>query len=653
MDKLLLFPGASEKGVFTFLIDNERDHLVKTAAEYHPTIAAYINSAKKIPGKTQILLTALGASEWWGPNRNFDAFPEAALAHEGDDYGYKTFEKNAHVFRHHINKIERGDQAYGVVALAVYNPIYHRVELIVSLDNSTAGDIVARIENGDYPEWSMGTKVPFDVCSICGNKAPTRKQYCHHLKYYLGKIEPESGRLAYAINTKPNFFDISQVLIGADRTAKTLKKVASYQYPVISSALLAEKMAEKKEATIEKEVPASNEPPASQQELVDGIAEVKSREPALPRPVLNRLGEAGLPRALSTLTMMGIIPKPQEFQRIILISIKRPDIADKLDDAGISFDPMMRPDPTPDDMQRLDLSAGHFDPGIFDMVRPYMADRSYAAPLLGKRLSIMIEKQAEVQKLPRFVKVAADDDRKPVGIIPLLTVAAGLYAALARKAAPEAVGKIDGLIARHPGLAAALGVGAYMVHKQMFGAGMKGQTQLPEGDPDTNDLASRVEQLRSKPFLKVGAAIGPAAKQVFLGVPAAYMASGIAQKHHEASPQDQQRRIFHFIRQYPDVISAGLTLSALADLHGKGVYSHLHGAKEFAKTHLGKIKSMVEKSASAGDFVSGALIWPLAFGGAGLPGRVAGGLFDQAAFEASKKLLSDRNKPSTIKTRRS
>ena len=225
MDKLLIFPGQTDKGIFTYVIDTEKKHLEKTAAEYHPTIAAYINSAKPIRGKTQILLTALGAHEYWGVNANGDAFPEEALAHEGPDYGYKTFELHAKAYKHHVNKDPTA--AYGDVPLAVYNPVFHRVELIVSLDNERAPDIVKRIEQGDYPDWSMGCKVPFDICSICGNKAPSRAYYCEHLKYYIGRIHPETGKMAYAINTRPKFFDISQVLIGADRIAKTLMKVAS------------------------------------------------------------------------------------------------------------------------------------------------------------------------------------------------------------------------------------------------------------------------------------------------------------------------------------------------------------------------------------------------------------------------------------------
>jgi len=224
MDKLLIFPGKTDKGVFTFVIDREMDHLVKTASEYHPEISSYINCAKAIPGKTQLLLTALGAGEYWGCNVNGDYFPEAGLSNPGRQYGYKTFEYYAKIYRHHINKDPSAN--YGEVVLAVYNPRYHRVELIVILDNHSAGDITAGIDCGDYPEWSMGCRVPYDICSICANKAPKKKFYCHHLRYYMGRMDPDTGKQAYAINHHPQFFDISQVLIGADKIAKTLMKVA-------------------------------------------------------------------------------------------------------------------------------------------------------------------------------------------------------------------------------------------------------------------------------------------------------------------------------------------------------------------------------------------------------------------------------------------
>lgn len=655
MDKLLLFPGKSEQGVFTYVLGTEQAYLTKTAAEYHPEIANYINSAKTIPGKTQILLTALGAGEYWGCNVNGDYFPEASLSHFGEDYGYKTFEYNAKIYKHHINKDPKA--SYGHVALAVYNPKYHRVELIVVLENDKAPDIVDRIENGDYPEWSMGCRVPYDVCSICGNKARTRKEYCDHLKYYMGRIHPETGKQAYAINTVPKFFDISQVLIGADKIAKTLRKVASTDTskPAISSALLAEKMAGTKISSIDKEIPAGD-PPASQESveaLSKSIPEVKSYEKPIPPNILDRLGSFGLNDAMSTMSFLGILPKPQEFQRIMLISIGRRDIADQLDRHNMCFDPCV----TPNDqhMKLMDVSSNRFRPEIMNVLSPYMEERSYMSPFLGRRI-LMIEKNASTlpQYLPNFIKISAD--RKPVGIMPMLALAAGLYAALSKKNGPEVAGKLDQLISKYPSLAATLALGGAMVFNRVVGPKRVGEIETPStANADVIDVARRIEEMKQKPYTKTAAFVGPAAKRLFLGIPAVYMTSGTLQKQKQTDPYYQEGAIKSFIRQYPDVISSGLALDALAGSRGthgllKKLEPHAHGAAKKARGVLGKVAS--EKTADAHDMLTNALIWPLAAGGANLPAKIVGGLFDQAVFETGKKLLSNKKQENTINRRR-
>ena len=98
-------------------------------------------------------------------------------------------------------------------------------------------------------------RVPFDVCSYCGNKAPTRKQYCDDVEYggtcKAGGLRRNMGRAVmvdgdvhqlHADNTEPRFFDISHVFRPADRIAYvtgTLQKSASAG-AVVSGAELAE-----------------------------------------------------------------------------------------------------------------------------------------------------------------------------------------------------------------------------------------------------------------------------------------------------------------------------------------------------------------------------------------------------------------------------
>lgn len=73
-------------------------------------------------------------------------------------------------------------------------------------------------------------KVPFDICSICGNETHKGTDYCTHIKYEKRKVYPD-GKQAYMINVNPTFFDISIVRRRADRIAYVLNKVASADGP--------------------------------------------------------------------------------------------------------------------------------------------------------------------------------------------------------------------------------------------------------------------------------------------------------------------------------------------------------------------------------------------------------------------------------------
>ncbi len=66
---------------------------------------------------------------------------------------------------------------------------------------------------------SMGCRIDYSVCSICGNKAKTAAQYCAHINHQRGKVF-DDGKKVYEINIGPKFHDISAVLNGADKVAK-------------------------------------------------------------------------------------------------------------------------------------------------------------------------------------------------------------------------------------------------------------------------------------------------------------------------------------------------------------------------------------------------------------------------------------------------
>ncbi len=186
-----------------------------------------IRSIEPKPGRTAMLIIGLGDYETYGPNRRGDGFPSEPIPGriaEGDTLKdwFHTYD-NAHVFRHHINHDPAG--AVGKVIKAFWNPYMRRVEVVQYIDNDRAPDVVEKLLNGTPLACSMGARVPYDVCTKCGNRAVTRAEYCLHLRDQMGEILPDGTQVA-ALNPRPSFFDSSLVTRPADRTGYVLKKVA-------------------------------------------------------------------------------------------------------------------------------------------------------------------------------------------------------------------------------------------------------------------------------------------------------------------------------------------------------------------------------------------------------------------------------------------
>ncbi len=237
-----------EESTFSIINFDNSDGMVKSASDSR--INEYISSIAPDPNKIYVHILAMGAGEVYGANRNADYFPENNLIDH-----HKTFELNpAHIFRNHVNK--NPDIAIGQVVFSIYNHRMHRVEIIAWIDKFKGADIVERLEHGDYPATSMACKTAYDVCSICGNKAHTRQEYCEHLNSELGRLYPD-GRKVMALNVAPlKFFDMSIVVRPADVTSSILQKVASHG-PSLGSAdhALSEGLTEEglhKQATFQK-----------------------------------------------------------------------------------------------------------------------------------------------------------------------------------------------------------------------------------------------------------------------------------------------------------------------------------------------------------------------------------------------------------------
>lgn len=1015
MYKELTFQTYNEKGVFLYTIGEGRDanYLTKTAsASFHPQISEYIGNAKPIEGKSQVLLTSLGAGEYWGSNVNGDYFPQEALRHHGKDYGHKTFEYFAKVYKHHINKDPK--KSYGDVILAVWHERMKRVELIVTIDHEKAPDLIERINNGEYPEVSMGClkgdakilmsdysmkkikdirsgdmvidasgkisevayphnhehqgtwikptvfgikeieptteehpwkvlpkeqlvckgnkknlsrkqtkctprnhekkgcigcsfiddlrlepiwkradelsigdfvgspipkgqapcketehfvsllglylaegyidssgypsfvvstdevstilsefegvfqfkerkhpesdyasfltiydkelgkklkqyaghkaqekklhpdvmlwdegsqfkllgsylngaggvykgaayfstcnfvlanqihqlllrvgivssvntirhkesnlvkketieyqiwcgtdtsfkleaytrkkglrksqnindkrfiaegylwspivdistedcnetvyniaidsgeydrdsyqingvalhncKVPYDVCSICGNKAKTRAQYCDHLRYHMNKIPPGYNKKAYALNLQPKFFDISFVLVGADRIAKVMKKIAHVPMEKTAFGLSNSKIAERKQAEIEKQVPSNTEP-----NTVKVLEEIGERggellhdcEKPIPKQIILKItststpGPSFLNKVLSSLLTAGIKPHVNEFQNIALRALGKPDLAEQFERSRTFFDPAA---PISNSLfsrfsNQMQISPELADNDILRSLVPILPERSYIRPHLNKRV-IHIVKLANEGNLPSKTK----EDRSPLPLLPMMGVLTALYAVYGSKS-PEALSKAEKLLAKNPAIAATLG--ATMVGLTEGGLALKGRSQRGKFDfnPDKGmspnlSWSERINLFNKNPITKTAKV--PLAVKTFAGVPAIYFLSGGQKIRHAQDPQGEGF-LGKTLRKYPDLLSAGL------------VGSHFFKKPQFFK-NLSKVASE-EKVAEFSDDLKSNMLFSLAFPGKSMVARSIGMMTDLGIMKALENAASKR-----------
>lgn len=236
--------------------------LEKTASGEHlPEVLELIESLEAQSDRLYLVNSALGAGEYVGFNLRGDWFTEAGLLHEPPGWanipvwdiearrraaaqlesrpgwgrmawGYPTF-YNAHRFRHHANKDP--NRAYGFILGAFWDPRMHRVILVSELERKRCANLGAlgiyqRIQNGEFPDTSMGAKVPYDRCSICNHLAKSPRTYCEHVRKHatpphgMRRILPD-GRMCGVYNDYPRFFDDSFVFIGAERSAKVMANV--------------------------------------------------------------------------------------------------------------------------------------------------------------------------------------------------------------------------------------------------------------------------------------------------------------------------------------------------------------------------------------------------------------------------------------------
>jgi len=399
MDKRITFDSVDSLGRhFAEAIDitPRGGGLEKIAGELHPEIVRYMRQLRPDPAYQYVLMTPMGAFEYWGMNVNGDVFPEVSLSHDmhrGDplrvmkeleekwllpfgkrvppgnyrEFGFKTF-LDAKRYLHHVNK--NPDIAYGDIVLSVWNPAMRRVEVISRHDREKAKrvgaeEIICDIDEGKPRQISMGCKVPFDVCTKCGHISRTPRDYCDHLRGGMGSINPD-GSINGAVNFFPRFFDLSDVFVPAAKESGVLRKVAH--------VLAHRPGGEKKAATMKRAEIKKRILPNSGQESVRQCAD---SEPDIPKSMLLR---GDMSKLLTTLAALGIILKPHEFQHASLHRMGMGRYADELDRRGMAFRP---PEPRRGGMR---FSSDDFSLPLAELFRGLLPSRSGFFPHLPQRV---------------------------------------------------------------------------------------------------------------------------------------------------------------------------------------------------------------------------------------------------------------------------
>lgn len=375
--------------------DNEGHSLVhvihgdvlEKSASYKKDVEDFVHTFEKKAEHTYLLVNAMTSGDYYGENLNGDYFPDEQLKQY-----HKTFEKNAHFYRHHKNK--NPEESMGKVVYASHNPDMHRVELVIEVENSKAPDIMEKLAKNENIAVSMGVRTPSDRCSICNNRAKNTAEYCDHLKYEMRRVMPDGRKVAALNDDRLTFFDISAVRIPADRTAGVISKVAAagvqtIEHHVIPSALIGEEWLKcngLKESALTKEVPGTIE--GMSQDPHNLILDSQKR---IPVPVLDKLAEEhSLGDILSTFLGLRICPRPEEFQRLVLLKMNRKPLADQVLEKGIILMDMDEQPQIP-----VDITVDGFNHEVAAKLMDLLPDLALTKPLIIRRVLI---KRAEIEE---------------------------------------------------------------------------------------------------------------------------------------------------------------------------------------------------------------------------------------------------------------
>lgn len=393
---------------------------VKVAASSEALSAAA--RLERVPGRSYFLVVALGDWEHWGTNNNGDAFPYNALmgldpadkpreffkqyeSRIKPKWGYKTFE-TGHTFQEHENSSPK--LAIGGIEEAFWNEKMRRVELIQWVDHEIenprlhreAQKILKIIEEKGWYGISMASRVPFDRCSVCHNLAPTKRQYCSHVKNFrlLRGILPDGTPVAM-INDYAVFFDSSLVGVPAAPEARTLLKIAK--------SVDFKEARHIKEAEITKEVePLADDIAEDIEHLQDVVPALYHSEPRFSGPVMDKLAQFELPEVALGLHKCGMALRPSELLELLLHRTP-PAIKAAALDAQV-FNVELQP------TNEADIERTYKAPDpmkvarVQNLVQPFMDERSWLEPHYSTRLMKLAMKKGETKLAAEYMNEPSD-----------------------------------------------------------------------------------------------------------------------------------------------------------------------------------------------------------------------------------------------------
>jgi len=152
-------------------------------------------------------------------------------------YIYQTFIGRGN-FKDHAS--DNVNNAVGINLDCIANHHGRFIENLLAVDANKDPDLVRAIDKKYIDSVSMGSRVGYSICSICGNLATNESQYCDDIKYHKARKIYHEGehRDVYEDNREVNFVELSWVTVPADRAARLISKVANNENDLVEATAI-------------------------------------------------------------------------------------------------------------------------------------------------------------------------------------------------------------------------------------------------------------------------------------------------------------------------------------------------------------------------------------------------------------------------------